>query len=89
MRCYRQPIAFGGGVTLAVLLFICLPFARRKWQTLLCLLVFSALGVASIGCAGYKVDQPNGGTSIGDYIVTITGSSITVTESTAVTITIN
>jgi hypothetical protein len=72
-----------------VLFFFCLPVYRRKWQTLLSLLVFSALGVASIGCAGYKVDQPSGGTSVGNYIVTVTGSSGTATVSTTVMITIN
>jgi len=89
----RKPLpkifAFGGGGTLAVLFFFCLPVYRRKWQTLLSLLVFSALGVASIGCAGYKVDQPSGGTSVGNYIVTVTGSSGTATVSTTVMITIN
>jgi hypothetical protein len=81
--------AFGNGATLAALLFFCLPLRRRKWQTLLGLLVLSAIAAASIGCASNKaIDWPSGGTSVGSYIVTVTGVSGSTTMIAAVDLTV-
>jgi len=85
----RRIFALGGGGTLAVLLFFCLPFRRRKWQTLLSLLVFSAIAAASIGCVSNGgIESPSRGTSAGNYIVTVTGTSGSLTATTAVNVTV-
>jgi hypothetical protein len=86
---FMRIFAFGNGATLAALLFFCLPLRRRKWQTLLGLLVLSAIAAASIGCASNKaIDWPSGGTSVGSYIVTVTGVSGSTTVIAAVDLTV-
>ena len=78
-----------GGVALATLFFFCLPLRRRKWGTLFGLLVFLAIAATSIGCASNQVvDSPSGGTSVGSYIVTVTGTSGSTTVTAAVDLTI-
>jgi hypothetical protein len=85
----ERNFAIGGGGTLAVLLFFCLPLRRRKWQTLLSMLVFSAIAAASIGCVSDRgIGLPGGGTSAGSYIVTVTGTSGSVTATTLVNVTV-
>jgi hypothetical protein len=83
----KQIFAFSGGATLAALLFFCLPVRRRRWKTFLSLLVVSAIAAASIGCASNSaVDMPSGGTSVGSYIVTVTGTSGSTTVTAAVSL---
>jgi hypothetical protein len=53
------------------------------------LLVFLAIAATSIGCASNQVvDSPSGGTSVGSYIVTVTGTSGSTTVTAAVDLTI-
>jgi hypothetical protein len=68
-----------------------LPFRRRRWLTLLSLMVFSGLAAASIGCVtGVPANDPsNAGTTAGNYTVTVTGTSGSATVTTTVTFTVN
>jgi ABC-type Fe3+-hydroxamate transport system substrate-binding protein len=79
----------GGGAALAVLLFFCVPLRRRKWSTWFGLLIFSAIAAASIGCVGHlPLNSSGGGTSPGNYIVTVTGTSGSTTVTAAVNLTV-
>ena len=85
----KRIFALSGGATLAALFFFCLPLRRRKWQTFLSLLVFSAIAAVSVGCASNSgVDMPSGGTSVGSYIVTVTGTSGSTIVTAAVSLTV-
>ena len=89
-----------GGLTLACLILLIRPSQRRKWQTLLGLLVFCAAlagGVFACGGGGGSSNSGGGGggtttntgTTAGNYTVTITGTSGTLTATTTVVITVN
>jgi hypothetical protein len=68
-----------GGATLACILLFALPSRRRKWRTMLGMLtLLVALAGGTVGCAGHK--HGNSGTTAGTYIVTVTGTSSTATE---------
>jgi FG-GAP-like repeat len=70
-----------------------LPAPRRRWRTLLPLVVFAAIAAASIGCGGGKNNtltrQTSPGTTIGMYTVTVTGTSGTTEATTAVSVLVN
>jgi hypothetical protein len=84
-----QRIFTVGGAALAVLLFFCVPLRRRKWSTWFGLLIFSAIAAASIGCVGHlPINSSGGGTSPGNYIVTVTGTSGSTTATAAVSLTV-
>jgi Chitobiase/beta-hexosaminidase C-terminal domain/Legume lectin domain len=75
----RGFFGFGGGGVLAAFLFFCVPFRRRKWQSLFGLLIFFAIAAAAIGCGGGNTGGGGGsggsGTSAGSYTVTVTGTA--------------
>ncbi len=80
-----------GTTALACLLFCCvLPTRRRRWKTLLSLLLLSLTLVATQGCGGSNSALPNvGGTARGVYTVTITGSGPNgVTAATTISLTV-
>jgi len=91
----KQFSVFYSSVTIAVL-FIFRPRVRWKWQTLLHLLIFANLFGAAIGCGSISnpVIEPTGsgtvnsGTTAGDYIVAVTGTSGSITAMTAVRVTV-
>ena len=79
---FERLFTAGGGATLAALLFIWLPVRRRKWQTLIGMLVFIVVVSAASGCgssngASLKAtgSGSNSGTTAGNYTITVTGTS--------------
>jgi hypothetical protein len=76
--------AFGGGTTLAVLFFVWLPRRRRTWQSLLGLLLFAFVTAGVSGCSNLGQKTGTTGTTAGDYTITVTGTSGSVTASAAV-----
>jgi hypothetical protein len=95
-RNQRHPmLALGGGSALAAFLFFGLPLRRRRTKTLLSLLLLGAFATVVMGCGGaQKAANPvttpaNPGTTVGSYMVTVTGSSGALTASTAVAVTVN
>jgi hypothetical protein len=91
----RRNVSVGGGVMAALLLFG-VPRHRRRWKTLLSALLFASLAGAAIGCAATPtpattpvMTPANPGTSPGAYVVTVTGSSGAVTQTTAVSVAVN
>ncbi len=79
----------GGGTLVAAVLLFGLPRRRRKWQTLLSLLVLSVIAAtAAIGCGGTPAVNTSGGTTAGAYTVTITGTSGSMTAKTTVSVTV-
>lgn len=87
----RGIFALGSGGTLAAFLFFCVPFRRKKWQSLFGLLIFFAIAAAAIGCGGGNTGGGGGGgggsgTSAGMYTVTVTGTSGATKSTTAVTV---
>ena len=81
---------------MAALLLFGVPRHRRRWKTLLSALLFASLAGAAIGCAATPtpattpvMTPANPGTSPGAYVVTVTGSSGAVTQTTAVSVAVN
>jgi hypothetical protein len=89
----KQLSVFYSSITIAVL-FIFRPRIRWKWQTLLHLLIFAIVFGVAIGCGGINnpVIEPTGsgtvnsGTTAGNYIVAVTGTSGSITATTAVSV---
>ena len=88
-------LALGGGNALAAFLFFGLPLRHRRTKTLLRLLLLGAFAAIVMGCGGaQKAANPvptpaNPGTTVGSYMVTVTGSSGALTASTTVAVTVN
>jgi hypothetical protein len=85
----------GGGFALAVLCFFGVPARRRSWSRLVGVL-FVLFAAAAIGCGGSSgsasTPPPSGGsprTTAGAYMVTVTGTSGTLTQTTTVVVTVN
>ena len=86
-----------GGATLACVLLLVTPTCRRRWRTMLGMIVLFALvgvGVASCGGGGGTSSGGGGGTgnpgtTAGTYTVTVTGTSGSIAEATTVTLTVN
>jgi hypothetical protein len=95
-------LALGGGSALAAFLFFGLPLRRHRTKTLLSLLLLGAFATIVMGCGGAQkaanpvttpanpvAPPPNPGTTVGSYMVTVTGSSGALTASTTVAVTVN
>lgn len=85
------PKIFGlGGGTMAVLVFFAVPFRRRKWHTMLGLVLLCAAFMGVTGCGAVSSTTPpaNGGTTAGAYVVTVTGTSGTITQTAKVAVTV-
>ncbi len=87
-----------GGAVLALLFFFVVPRRRRNWLAMLGLLVLFASAGAAIGCGGGSGGgggggggggSSNPGTTPGTYTVTVTGTSGSITKTTAVTVVVN
>jgi len=70
------------------------PGRRRRWKSLLSLLVLAFLGGAVIGCGGMAnmaAANPGStpGTTTGTYTVTVTGTSGATVQSTPVSVGVN
>ena len=94
----EQIFTVGGGVGMAAMLFFGLPIHRRRWKTLLCLLLIAEFAGAAIGCGGgtaYSTAAPanpgtsDPGTTAGSYTVNVTGTSGATMANTAVTVLVN
>jgi len=93
----EQILAVGGGVGMAAMLFFGPPIHRRRWKTLLCLLLIAEFAGAAIGCGStaYLTAAPahpstaDPGTTAGSYIVKVTGTSGATMANTAVTVTVH
>jgi hypothetical protein len=95
-RNQRHPmLALGGGGTFVAFLFFGLPLRRFRTKTLVSLLMLGAFAAIVMGCGGaQKAASPvttpaNPGTTVGSYMVTVTGSSGALTASTTVAVTVN
>ena len=84
-----------GGAVLALVFLFGIPERRRNWLAMLGLLVIFVSGVA-IGCGGGGGGNSGGGgggssnpgTTPGTYTVTVTGTAGSITQTTAVTVTV-
>ena len=88
---------FAGSAALACILLVSIPARRRRWQRILGMLVllfsiaggvFACGGGGSGGGGGGGGGGGNAGTTPGTYTVTVTGTSGAITESGAVTLTV-
>jgi len=93
----RAPWYATGAAALACLLFFGIPARRRRWRSLVgmfVLLAFLALGLVSCGGKSSSSGSGSGnsgnpGTTTGNYTVTVTGTSGSITQSTTVSLTVN
>ena len=84
----RAPWYAAGGTALACLLFFAVPVRRRRRRSMLgmfLLLVLFAEGL--VGCI--HKNSGNSGTTTGNYTITVTGSSGSITQTTTVNLTVN
>jgi trimeric autotransporter adhesin len=92
---HNRMLGLGGGGVLVAFLFFGLPLRRGQTNTLLSLLLVGAFAAIVMGCGGApKAVNPvtaptNPGTTVGSYMVTVTGSSGVLTASTTVAVTVN
>lgn len=90
-----HPWRLDGGLALAGVLVLALPFRRRRWLTMLAV-VWLAVGAFAVGCGGGSsntspVTTTTPATTAGNYIFKVTGtdsSNTTVTASASVTVTV-
>jgi FG-GAP-like repeat/Bacterial Ig-like domain (group 3) len=88
----KRIFTIGGSVAMSALLLFGIPARRRRWKTLLSMLLFSSIAGAVIGCGGATnaaKTPTNPGTTLGAYTVTVTGTSGATVQSTAVTVGVN
>jgi trimeric autotransporter adhesin len=81
-----------GSVAMSALLLFGIPARRRRWKTLLSVLLFASIAGAVIGCGGATnaaKTPAKPGTTLGAYTVTVTGTSGATVQSTAVTVGVN
>jgi hypothetical protein len=75
----RTLFGLSSGASLAAVLFLWLPFRRRRWQALFSLLLLGVIASVATGCVSSKPTTPpptkTGGTTTGSYIITVTGTS--------------
>jgi hypothetical protein len=83
-----------GGAVLALVFLFGIPKRRRNWMTMVGLLVL-LVSVAGLGCGGGGGSNGGGGgsgnsgTTTGAYTVTVTGTSGSITQTVAVSLTVN
>jgi trimeric autotransporter adhesin len=92
---HNRTLKLGGGGALVAFLFFGLPLRRPRTKTLPSLLLLGAFAAIVMGCGGaQKAANPvmtpaNPGTTVGSYMVTVTGSSGALTAATTVAVTVN
>src|SRR6266702_1778736 len=84
----QRTIGLGGGGVLAAVLIFCLPFRRRKWQTVIGMLLFAIVVATATGCGGGTKLTRQGSTTSGSYTVTVTGTSGTQQANTKISVTV-
>ncbi len=77
-----------GGATLACLLLVAIPPRRRRWRTMLGMLVLLAAFAAGVSACAKKQSLPTG-TTQGTYTFTVTGTSGSITQTTTVTVNVD
>jgi hypothetical protein len=86
------PWIAGGGTAIAFILLIGVPAQRRKWLTFLALLLlaipFTGGMMACSGSATGTSNSGNPGTTAGAYIITVTGTSGTLTQTSTINLTV-
>jgi hypothetical protein len=88
----ETPWYAAGGATLACLIFFGIPAHRRRWRSMLgtfMLLAFLAVGFVSCGGGNSSSNNSIPGTTAGNYTVTVTGTSGSITQTTTVSVTVN
>lgn len=96
----RARLYAAGGASLACIVLFVIPTRRRRWRTMLGLIVlFACLAVGIVSCGGGGGGGGSGsngaggtsnpGTTAGAYTVTVTGTAGSTTATTAVTLTVN
>jgi hypothetical protein len=90
----QQIVVAAGSITMAALLLPVLP-VRWRWQTLLSLLMLATIaGAVGCGAINSRAIAPtssgaaNSGTTAGNYLVAVTGTSGATTATTAVSVTV-
>jgi hypothetical protein len=89
---HNRILALGGEGAFVAFLFFGLPSRRCRTKTLVSLLLLGAFATIAMGCgkAANPVATPaNPGTTVGSYMVMVTGSSGALTASTTVAVTVN
>jgi len=84
--------AIGGGAALASLFFLFVPTRRRKLRSLLLMVVALVIAGSAIGCGSNQSasgSTGNSGTTAGTYTLTVTGTSGSITQTTAVSVIVN
>jgi len=85
---FRDFVAYGGEALTAFLLFCFIPIRRRRWQSLIGIVLLGWLFTAATGCGGISKPTatltPGTGTTPGNYVITVTGTSGTITTTAAV-----
>lgn len=86
-------LQFGGGGTLVALLFFWVPVRRRKWASLLTVLLLAGVALAATGCGGsYKLSTSQSGatsgTTPGNYTITVSGTSGSQVQNVSVPVTV-
>ena len=84
----------GGGALLSLLIFFGIPAKRRSWRSMLgvfiALIVLGGLSSCGGGSSNGGGSNPgNNGTTAGSYTVTVTGTSGSITQTTAVNLSVN
>ena len=82
---------------LAALLFFGIPARRRSWRALFVVLLFAGIaGFGIAGCGGSSGGGGGGGggggstgTTAGNYVLTVTATSGSITQTTMVNLTVN
>jgi Chitobiase/beta-hexosaminidase C-terminal domain len=87
-RPFRSPL---GGTVVACILLVCIPARRRRWWCTFVLLLFVVAG--ALGCGGSNSGSGGGGlntgTTPGTYVITITGTSGTITQNGTASLTVH
>ncbi len=87
----RDPRLFptaGGGAILSCVVIFMLQTRRRKWLTALALTSFLAFVTGALSGCSNAPSNHNSGTTPGSYVITVTGTSGTLTSTSQVTLTV-
>ena len=82
---------YTASATLACLILFGIPARRRRWRTMLGMLAFLVLLIGGVASCGGKSSGNTGnpGTTTGNYTITVTGTSGSLTQTATVSLTVN
>ena len=88
-----RSLTVGGSIAFASLFFFLLPNRRRRMPAVLAVIAVAIFTGAMVGCGGGSTTAPNnpgnGGTTPGAYVITVTGTSGSLSETTQVNVSVN